>query len=657
MRLNYLQGSIRLLKSTVPKISTVDVALDGSQRPASFPSGRRSHLTKPDLVQARWHCAHRTGYASTTTVADILPEAAGVWRAFVSTFFYFPGKEDVLFEVGPAVHQGRAENGRDALKGATTTVARPIGQALRSLERSRPATRREQDRRDILEVIARARVLAGDRPKDSDADHFVSCAPGTGRWQVGAAVDEAHLSEIGLICIQRRRSAWALGLRRPVPSPRWSPVTSRLDRGIQRRAQESKETTMAWISKRPEYQKVLAGPTSSSARESSHSDLAFPHLQFVPLNDKRRKVIDPLKEEVRRKGLWATHLGPELGGQGYGQLKLALLNEILGRSQWAPIVFGCQAPDTATPRSSPTTAPMSRSSATCDPLLDGEMFSCYSMTEPHCRRRPDAVQDHRRARRRRLGHQRLEVLLLQRQDRVVPDRHGGDQPRRQRLPGHVDVPGARRHTWVNIVRNVGLHGERDDEGSHALIPLRQRAGCRPRRCWRRGQAFVIAQTRLGGGRIHHAMRTIGLSRKALDMMCERALSRETQGSRLSDKQFVQGYIADSYAQLLQFRLMVLYTAWEIDKYNDYKKVRKDIAAVKVVMPTVLHDIAWRAMQVHGALGVTNEMPFMGMVTGRRRDGVGRRSDRGAQGDGGQAGAARLQSHRRHLAHRVDTAQA
>ena len=78
---------------------------------------------------------------------------------------------------------------------------------------------------------------------------------------------------------------------------------------------------------------------------------------------------------------------------------------------------------------------------------------------------------------------------------------------------------------------------------------------------------------------------------------------------------MQGYIADSYAQLKQFRLMVLYTAWEIDKYNDYKKVRKDIAAVKVVMPTVLHDIAWRAMQVHGALGVTNEMPFLGMVTG------------------------------------------
>ncbi len=130
-----------------------------------------------------------------------------------------------------------------------------------------------------------------------------------------------------------------------------------------------------------------------------------------------------------------------------------------------------------------------------------------------------------------------------------------------------------------------------------------------------GQAFAIAQTRLGGGRIHHAMRTIGMANRALDAMCERALSREVQGGRLADKQFVQGYIADSYAQLAQFRLFVLYTAWSIDKHNDYRKVRKDIAAVKVLMPTVLHDIAWRTIQIHGALGVSNEMPFHRMLLG------------------------------------------
>jgi acyl-CoA dehydrogenase len=171
----------------------------------------------------------------------------------------------------------------------------------------------------------------------------------------------------------------------------------------------------------------------------------------------------------------------------------------------------------------------------------------------------------------------------------------------------TDTPG------VNIVRNVGLFGEAINEGSHALIHYEDVRVPEDALLGGEGQAFVIAQTRLGGGRIHHAMRTIGMAQKALDMMCERALSRETQGSLLADKQFVQGYIADSYAQLVQFRLFVLYTAWEIDKYNDYKRVRKDIAVAKVVMPTVLHDIAWRAMQVHGALGTTNEMPFFGMV--------------------------------------------
>ncbi len=127
-----------------------------------------------------------------------------------------------------------------------------------------------------------------------------------------------------------------------------------------------------------------------------------------------------------------------------------------------------------------------------------------------------------------------------------------------------------------------------------------------------GQAFAIAQTRLGGGRIHHAMRTVGMCQKALDMMCERALSRTTQGSLLADKQIVQSYVADSYIQLTQFRLYVLYVAWAIDKHQDYRKVRHEIAAVKVLTPQVLHDIVQRSIQVHGALGVSNELPLGGM---------------------------------------------
>jgi acyl-CoA dehydrogenase len=129
----------------------------------------------------------------------------------------------------------------------------------------------------------------------------------------------------------------------------------------------------------------------------------------------------------------------------------------------------------------------------------------------------------------------------------------------------------------------------------------------------RGGGFVVAQTRLGGGRIHHAMRTIGQVKKSFDMMCERVLSRHTQGSLLADKQMVQEKIADSWTEIEQFRLLVLQTAWKIDKYKDYLKVRKDISAVKALMPKVFHDVAARALHLHGSLGVTPEMPFTEQV--------------------------------------------
>src|SRR5690349_16880581 len=365
----------------------------------------------------------------------------------------------------------------------------------------------------------------------------------------------------------------------------------------------------------PEYQELLDWADEFVRDEVEPLDLVWPHLQFTPLTAARRSVVDDLKQRVRAKGLWATHLSPELGGQGYGQLKLALLNEILGRSSWAPVIFGCQAPDTGNAEILAHYGTPEQKERYLRPLLDGELFSSYSMTEPQGG--ADPTQFTTRAVRDgdhwvingwkyfSSNASTASFLIVM----VVTNPDVSPYQGMSMFLVPTDTPG------VEIVRDVGLHGEPDGQGGHALIHYRDVRVSDSALLGGEGQAFVIAQTRLGGGRIHHAMRTIGLARKALDMMCERALSRETQGSRLSDKQFIQGYIADSYAQLLQFRLMVLYTAWEIDKYNDYKKVRKDIAAVKVVMPTVLHDIAWRAMQVHGALGVTNEMPFMGMVTG------------------------------------------
>jgi acyl-CoA dehydrogenase len=365
----------------------------------------------------------------------------------------------------------------------------------------------------------------------------------------------------------------------------------------------------------PEYQAQLDWADAFVREEVEPLDLVFSGLVFTPPDDRLRKIIDPLKEEVRRQDLWATHLGPELGGKGHGQLKLSLLNEILGRSQWAPVIFGCQAPDTGNAEIIAHYGTPEQKERYLRPLLEGEIFSCYSMTEPHAGADPTMFQ----TRAMRDGDEwvingwkffssnaKTAAFLIV---MAVTDPNVSAYQGMSMFLVPTDTPG------VNIVRNVGLGSEPLDEGSHALIHYDEVRVPTSALLGGEGQAFAIAQTRLGGGRIHHAMRTIGLAKKALDMMCERALSRTTQGSLLADKQFVQGYIADSYAQLMQFRLFVLYTAWTIDKHNDYRKVRKDIAAIKVLMPDVLHDIAQRAMQVHGALGVSNEMPFTGMMLG------------------------------------------
>jgi len=159
-----------------------------------------------------------------------------------------------------------------------------------------------------------------------------------------------------------------------------------------------------------------------------------------------------------------------------------------------------------------------------------------------------------------------------------------------------DTPG------INIIRNVGLGTEHEESGEHAYIRYEDVRIPRENLLGQRGQGFEVAQTRLGGGRIHHAMRTMGQVKKAFDMMCERILSRETQGETLANKQMVQEQIADSWIEMEQFRLLVLRTAWRIDQYKDYRKVRKDIAAIKALMPKVYHDIVYRALRLHGALG-------------------------------------------------------
>jgi acyl-CoA dehydrogenase len=327
----------------------------------------------------------------------------------------------------------------------------------------------------------------------------------------------------------------------------------------------------------------------------------------------RNEVIRPLQDQVKKRGLWACHLGPELGGRGYGQLKLALLNEILGRAACGPVVFGTQAPDSGNAEILARFGTPEQKERWLQPLLDNEIVSCFSMTEPQGGADPKvftttAVPDGDEwvinGEKWFSSNARFSSFLI-----VMAVSDPRNSPYRQMSMFIVptDAPG------VEIVRNVGLGYEHPGHGAHAYIrytDVRVPAGSL---LGERGGGFLVAQTRLGGGRIHHAMRTVGQMQKALDMMCERVLSRTTQGEPLAQKQLVQAMVAESWIELEQFRLLLLRTAWRIDRYQDYKRVRKDISAVKAAMPKVFHDIAARALQVHGSLGLSWEMPFSKMV--------------------------------------------
>jgi acyl-CoA dehydrogenase len=364
---------------------------------------------------------------------------------------------------------------------------------------------------------------------------------------------------------------------------------------------------MGWdFSNDPEYEKQLAWADQFVAEECEPLDLAFPDQHFDRPTPQIREIVQPLKAQVRARGLWATHLDPELGGQGHGQVKLALLNEILGRSNWAPIIFGTQAPDTGNAEILARFGTEQQKATFLQPLLDGEIFSSYSMTEPQGG--SDPTQFVTRAWRdgddwviegeKYFSSNAKSAAFLIVMAVTNPDVSPYEGMSMFLVP--TDTPG------ITILRNIGTMVEPMGAGSHAWIRYDQVRVPASNLLGEEGKAFAVAQARLGGGRIHHAMRTLARCKQAFDMACERALSRRTKGSLLAEKQLVQASIADSWTEMTQLRLLVLYTAWRIDQKLP---VRKEIAACKVESARVLHDVVLRAMHLHGALGVSNETPL------------------------------------------------
>ena len=367
---------------------------------------------------------------------------------------------------------------------------------------------------------------------------------------------------------------------------------------------------MAWdFSTEPEFQEQLDWMRDFVRAEVWPIETVFEELGPGGFE----RAIAPLQAQVRERGLWAAHLPPDLGGQGFGQVKLGLMHEILGSSPFAPVVFGNQAPDSGNSEILAMAGTDDQKEQWLYPLLAGDMRSAFSMTEPETAGsdptllQTSAIED---------GDQWLingrkwfstnasvaDFLIVM----AVTDPEAHRYQRASMFIVPVDTPG------VRILRDVPTmehpyerHGA---YGGHAEILYEDVRVPKDALLGARGAGFLIAQQRLGPGRIHHCMRWLGVSRRAFDMLCERALSRFSHGSLLADKQTVQNWIADSAAQMQAARLMTLHAAWKMDT-EGASAARQEIALIKFYGAQVLHDVVDRALQAHGSLGYSTDLPL------------------------------------------------
>ncbi|MDA0168770.1 acyl-CoA dehydrogenase family protein [Solirubrobacter taibaiensis] len=370
---------------------------------------------------------------------------------------------------------------------------------------------------------------------------------------------------------------------------------------------------MAWdFATEPEFQAHLDWMRDLVRDEVWPIETVFDDLGY----DGFKRAIAPLQERVKERGLWAAHLPPDLGGQGFGQVKLGLMHEILGTSPFAPAVFGNAAPDSGNSEVLALAGTPDQKERYLHPLLAGDLRSAFSMTEPETAGSdPTLLQtravkdgDHWVIN----GHKWFstngsiaDFLIVM----VVTDPDARPHQRASMFLVDVDTPG------VNIIRDVATMEHPAETfgvyGNHAEIRYEDVRVPADALIGGEGEGFLIAQHRLGPGRIHHAMRWLGVSRRAFDALCERAVSRHAFGSVLADKQSIQNFVADSAAEMHAARLMTLHAAWKMDN-EGASAARTEIGMIKFFGAKVLHDVIDRAIQVHGALGYSTDLPLEAM---------------------------------------------
>ncbi len=356
--------------------------------------------------------------------------------------------------------------------------------------------------------------------------------------------------------------------------------------------------------------------------EHVHPNEAAYDAQLTGAEDRWRPlpIVEALKRRAKQASLWNLFLAHSKRGAGLSNLDYAPLSEIMGRVAWASEVFNCSAPDTGNMETLELYGTEEQKSRWLQPLLEGEIRSAFCMTEPAVassdatnietrieRQGDDYVINGRKWWSSGAGDPRCAVLIVMgKSDPANLDKH--------RQQSMVLVP--RDTQGVTIHRLLPVFGFDDAPHGHAEISFENVRVPASAILLGEGRGFEIAQGRLGPGRIHHCMRTIGLAERALELMCRRSLERHPFGKPLADQGVTMERIANSRIMIDQCRLQVLHAAWTMDKVGN-KAARREIAEIKVSVPAMACQVVDWAIQLHGAAGVSNDFRLAKMYAGAR----------------------------------------